>query len=333
MTATVTGHLGRTATESRRRTLDWTAVLAAPRRRKLQLALGLIWLIDAALQYQPYFFGRDFVTQTIEPTYAGTPYMVARPSSWAAHIMVQHITLYNSLFATIQLLIAAAIFFKPTVRLGLALSIPWSLGVWWFAEGIGGITLGASPVMGAPGAVLLYALIALLVWPRRADGERDPDGIESVATGGALGSRLPLALWAVLWGGFIALGLETVNRAPSALGASIQAMASGEPGWIQSMDRGLANLIGNDGTEWSLVLAALFGLIAIGVFAAPTIRPAIILAVLVGAAFWVAQDFGATLTGSGTDVNSGPLLVLLAATYWPLSRSTRNQEARGTLVG
>jgi len=31
-------------------------------RRGLQIALGLVWLLDAALQYQPYMFSRGFVT-------------------------------------------------------------------------------------------------------------------------------------------------------------------------------------------------------------------------------------------------------------------------------
>jgi hypothetical protein len=151
--------------------LDLTAVRTVPRRRWLQLALGLIWLVDAALQYQPYMFGRDFVTQTIEPAAAGTPYLVQHPSIWAAHFMLHHIAFYNSLFATIQLLIALALFWRPAVRIGLAVSIVWALAIWWLAEGIGGITLGATAVMGAPGAVVLYALIALLVWPRHRDDE------------------------------------------------------------------------------------------------------------------------------------------------------------------
>ncbi len=37
---------------------------------------------------------------------------------------------------------------------------------------------------------------------------------------------------------------------------------------------------------------------------------------------WVAEDFGGVLTGTGTDVNSGPLLALLAAAYWPRTDRT-----------
>ena len=43
----------------------------------------------------------------------------------------------NSVFATIQLLLALGIAYRPTVRVALAASIVWALGVWWFGEGLG----------------------------------------------------------------------------------------------------------------------------------------------------------------------------------------------------
>ncbi len=40
---------------------------------------------------------------------------------------------------------------------------------------------------------------------------------------------------------------------------------------------------------------------------------------IAGLAIWVVgENFGGILTGTGTDPNSGPLLMLLAAAYWPL---------------
>ena len=48
--------------------------------------------------------------------------------------------------------------------LALAASIAWALAVWWLGEGLGGVLTGAaSPVTGAPGAALLYALAAVLL--------------------------------------------------------------------------------------------------------------------------------------------------------------------------
>ena len=51
-----------------------------PGRRGLQVCLGLVWLLDAALQYQPFMFGPFFVTQVIQPSTAGNPAIVASSS-------------------------------------------------------------------------------------------------------------------------------------------------------------------------------------------------------------------------------------------------------------
>ena len=42
-------------------------------RRKLTIALGLLWLLDAALQLQPYMFTTDFPNQLIKPVGQGSP--------------------------------------------------------------------------------------------------------------------------------------------------------------------------------------------------------------------------------------------------------------------
>ncbi|HEY1734549.1 MAG TPA: hypothetical protein VGG23_08890, partial [Acidimicrobiales bacterium] len=277
---------------------------------------GFIWLIDAALQYQPYMFSKDFVTQALEPAAVGTPWIVEHPSLWAAHLMIHHIAFYNAVFASIQLVIALAIFWRPTVRVGLAASVGWALAVWWLGEGIGGITVGVSAVMGAPGAAVVYALIALLVWPGRGTDSQPADG-RCVAESGLLGPLVAKGAWSVMWLGFAALGLEAVNRSPSALHGMVDGMSDGEPGWIKVMDRALAAPLAHHGTEWSVGLAVLYVLIAAAVWVPGLIKPALVAAVAVAAVIWLAEDFGGIATGSGTDVNSGPLLALLAATLWP----------------
>ena len=52
-------------------------------RRRPQIALGLAWLLDAALQYQPYMFTRAFATQVISASAAGSPHFVASPVALA----------------------------------------------------------------------------------------------------------------------------------------------------------------------------------------------------------------------------------------------------------
>jgi hypothetical protein len=215
--------------------------------------------------------------------------------------------------------IGAALLWRPTVRAALAASIAWALSVWWFGEGLGSVLSGtASPLTGAPGAVILYALLAVLAWPvmagRRADGP--------VAAGSPLRLTGARACWLVLWGSFAYFILQSANRAPGALRDMFAGLASsGEPGWVSAMDRGLASAAGTHGLAISIGLAVVFVAAGLGIFWSVTARAALLLSVLMGVAIWVlGENFGALLTGQGTDPNSGLLLVLLAAAFWPLRR-------------
>ena len=125
-------------------------------RRKLQLALAGIWLLDAMLQFQPVMFGHGF-GHMLAASAAGNPAIVARPVSWSAAFIDHHVAVLNAVFAAIQVLLGLGIAWRPTSRLALAASVAWALAVWWLGEGLGGLLSGtASPVNGAPGAVLLY---------------------------------------------------------------------------------------------------------------------------------------------------------------------------------
>jgi hypothetical protein len=294
--------------------------VTVPGRRGLQICLAVVWLLDATLQYQPFMFGPFFVTQGIQSSTAGNPSIVASPATWASHVMLRHIVIYNAIFATSQLLIAAGIFFRRTLRPALAASIVWALLVWWFGESLGGILTGSSPLEGVPGAAVLYALIAIMLWP----AARTPaHQLTSPATSGPLGAKAADVLWLVLWGSFSYYLLLPDNRSPDAI-AGLFAVTDGQPGWIVSIMNGLSSLTGQRGLEISAVLAVLCALVACGVFARPTIRPTLAVAAALGLLFWIAEGLGAIFTGQGTDPNTGPLLILLAACFWP--RSTASTE-------
>jgi hypothetical protein len=52
------------------------------------------------------------------------------------------------------------------------------------------------------------------------------------------------------------------------------------------------------------------------------------------AVIWVlAQGFGGILTGHGTDPNTGPLLIVLAAAFWPLAGASRKPAEASQLAG
>jgi len=70
------------------------------------------------------------------------------------------------------------------------------------------------------------------------------------------------------------------------------------------------------------VLAVACAAVALSVFLPRLLRPGLVLASVTALAFWVAEDFGGVFTSYGTDPNTGPLLVLLAATLWPAVQPT-----------
>ena len=218
------------------------------------------------------------------------------------------------------------------VRAALAVSVAWSLGVRWFGEGLGGVLNGAaSPLNGAPGAVIIYALLAVLLWPA------DRDLAASFAAGRAVGAHVARAMWLVLWLSLAYFALTPANRAPQALNGMIAGMESGQPGWLAAIDRDAAALVAHQGLAASIVLAVALAVIAAGVYLPPRVAKATLaLAIIVAAVIWVVgENFGMILAGGATDPNSGPLLALLALTFWPAKAvitATAPARAEGTEI-
>jgi len=294
------------------------AQTAAGVRRKLQLALAGIWLLDAILQFQAFMFSKGFA-QMLAGTAPGNPWFIADPINWTARIISEHGTAANAVFALIQVLIGLGIALRPTTRIALGTSIGWAVAVWWFGEGFGGVLNGvASPVNGAPGAVIIYALLAVLLWPPRRERPA------SFVAGRFTGQAVAKTLWLVLWGSLAYMALWPATRAPKALSGMISGAGSGEPGWLASADNHLASFLVSRGPVTGVVLAVVLAVIAVGVFIPqpPAVKAVLWLAIVTAAALWLAEGLGGMLTGSGTDPNSGLLLALLALCYWPLvSRS------------
>jgi hypothetical protein len=288
------------------------------RRRVFQLVLGVIWLLDAGLQLQPYMFTKAFVRDVILSTAPGNPAIVARPIIWVANLMLGHIVIVNAAFATLQLLLAIGLFCRPTVRLALAASIAWSVAVWWLGEGFGGVLTGSvDPFGGAPGAVVLYVVVALLVWPRQQD---EPQACRvSVAETGPLAEIGARVLWTVLWAGLGCASLLPATRSADSLSQTLAGLRDGEPGWIRSVDRALSHAVAGQGALAAVLFASLCGAAAATVAFGRFTRLGVIAAIVAGVAIWVAQDFGELLTGQATDPNSGPLLIVLAAAFWPVA--------------
>ena len=172
-----------------------------------------------------------------------------------------------------------------------------------------------SPLAGGPGAVLFYALLAVLSvatadvrtcagTSRRGRAGRDCGGQ------GDLGCRL---------GRHGCLALIGSGRSPQGVHDLIDGLKAGQPGWLAALDRHAESLVAHQGLTVALVFAALCVVVALSVFLpVRATRAGIVLAVLAAAVIWVVgQNFGLIFVGGATDPNSGPLLILLALAYWP----------------
>ena len=255
--------LGRDRVRRRERTGATTSP-GMDARRVLQLILAATWLLDGLLQYQSSMYSTMF-GEMIGDSATGNPGVIASPISWNAVLVEHHLVLLNTVFATIQLLLGLGIAYRPTVRVALAASIAWSLGVWWFGEGLGGVLSGgASPVNGAPGAVILYALLAVLLWPADRPGVTAP-----FVAARAVGAPVARLLWLVLWGSLAYFALTPANRAPQALHDMIVSMTGGEPGWVTGLENHAAAVLDHQGLTASIVLAVALIVIAAGVFLPP----------------------------------------------------------------
>lgn len=296
-------------------------------RRVLQLALALIWLVDGVLQLQPFMFtpGANGFSGMLAGTADGNPHLIAHSITWSATVVAHHPVPLNTVFALVQIAIGIGIAWRPVLKPALLVSIAWSLGVWWFGEGLGGVLHGAgTPLFGGPGAVLLYALLAVLLWPADRAGERAP-----FVAARAIGVRAATAVWVVLWFLMAFLAVVGSGRRESFLAAGVQTINSGQPHWLGVLDNHTTTFVTNHGTGLAIALSALCVLIAVAVLMpGPALRIAVIVAVVAFAAIWVlTQNFGMILAGGATDPNSGPLVILVALSYWPLRHGTRTETA------
>ena len=295
-------------------------------QRALQVILGLFWILDAALQFQPFMFGRGFVDTNILGSASGQPFVLGDFITHIGTFLSPDIAVWNTFFALIQLFIGVGLLYKGTVRTALAVSFAWVLGIWVIGEGLGMLLTGsATALTGAPGSALLYGLIGLMAWPRPrrhypVDWSDRPSGVATSAAAQGIGRTItPLAVWAGYWSLAAVLFVLPANRTRSSIQSAISGMSGGVPGWYAHFLNSLANFFSTTGTQTAWILAAVSVTIGLGPLVAR--RPGWFLGAgaLLSFLMWIAGQglVGNVFSGSDTDPNTGPLLILLAAAMVP----------------
>jgi hypothetical protein len=292
------------------------AYFASDSRRTIQTVLGLIWLLDGGLQFQSFMYSNGFV-QMLSGMEPGQPHWLSSSIGWGSRLANGNLDFWNTLFGLTQVLIGLGILFRPTVKLALAGSFVWALIVWWFGEAFGMLFMNmANPLTGAPGAVLLYALIGLIVWPNDRPG-------------GLLGVRGSKIAWAALWIVMAWLWLLAPNSSANATHDAISAAPSGM-GWLNSVLTHAARLTAGDGFAIALVLAIVSALIGVGVAFDWEAKTFLWLAIYLNAIYWVVgQGFGGMFAGGATDPNAGLLFIVLAcavATVLPGGKRAQTEQ-------
>jgi hypothetical protein len=293
--------------------------------RGIQITLGLIWLLAGLLQFQSFMYTHGVVSEVFGPAAEKQWSIVGGPMKMIDAFYGSDLTLWNTLAAEIQCAIGLGLILsKKTVKPALVLSFLWAPAVWWFGEGFGGLTSNTmpSPLMGAPGAVIIYAIIGLLVWPTSKQTGRSP------ADRGPLGDRGGLYAWSGLWLLSAGLWLVNVNRASRATHEMIKGTAEASPHWLAKFQNSVGNHTQGHGTTIAVVLAIVSLAIALGVWT--RLRwPALTVGVVVSLAYWVfGQSLGGPFwVGNATDVNAGPLFVLLAFALFPIAQHARAAQS------
>jgi hypothetical protein len=291
-------------------------------RRNLQIVLGVFWILDGLLKFQPDDFKPSFVTNVIRPMALGQPNLIASTINHMAHFLSHEATMWVGVFGLIEIAIGVALLFRNTVKRGLVASFIWGAGVALFGEGFGMVLTGhTSPLMGAPGAVCFYILLGVMVWPTP-----DPDpgqvcvGIDSSAVArGPFGGTGALLVWAAIWIFEAIIWMFPFNRTGNAISNQMTAMSNGEPGWYAHFLNSFGHAFTGAGVWVAVILAA--GSIVIALGPLVSTRPQFYIGLGIGLAllYWVTgEGLGALLTFRGTDPNNGPIVALIGLSVLPL---------------
>src|SRR5260221_3799402 len=311
-------------------------------RKVLQRILGALWLIDGLLQFQPQMFTMNMVNGIMKPMLQGQPGLFEPSLQFIVTQTTLHLTAVNLVIAIVQVCLGLGFLLLSDrwVKELVIASIVWAFIVWYGGEGMNMLFTGTASILtGAPGAVLLYPLLGLAVYPRKKSAATS-QGTARKANDDGLLSR-GLLRW-ILSGFWIFAALRQLQPncwQPGQISGAIGAMG-GHGGLntvlVDTVLRQLSNATANIEIPLNIALIVVFLALGIGlaVVKQEQLRPFLIESIVVSVVFWYGSEaFGMILTGMATDFNTGLLVVVMALAVWPkvqaLQMSARARGARG----
>jgi hypothetical protein len=114
-------------------------IISLTLERLVTILLGLLWIIDGILQFQPEMFTKAFVTNILAPNLQGQPFFIPTIIQFGIHLFSMNYLFTNLGSAVVQVLIGLALILpisKKYQKIALYVSIAWSLVVWILGEGL-----------------------------------------------------------------------------------------------------------------------------------------------------------------------------------------------------
>jgi hypothetical protein len=306
-------------------------------RKTLQRILGVLWLIDGLLQLQPQMFTMNMVNGIMKPMLQGQPGLFEPSLQFIVTQTTLHLTAVNLLIAVVQILLGLSFLLFPDrwVKWLVFASIVWAFIVWYGGEGMSMLLTGqASILTGAPGAVLLYSLLGLAVYPRKQSDTVSKGATRKAGDDGLLTRKYLRWVLAGFWCFAALLQLQPNWWQQGQISQAIGAMV-GQGGLnsvvVDPVLQQISNATANIEVPLNIALIVVFLAIGIGLAVVKDehVRPFLIASIVASIVFWYfSEAFGMILTGMATDFNSGLLVVIMALACWPKVKSLRAARAR-----
>lgn len=306
-------------------------------RKTLQRVLGVLWLIDGLLQLQPQMFTMNMVNGVMKPMLQGQPGLIEPGLQFIINQTTLHLIEVNLIIAIVQILLGLGFLFLSDRWLPelVIASLIWAFIVWFGGEGMSMLLTGTSSILsGAPGAVLLYPLLGLAVWPRKRSRSSLPDAIARNGDDGLLSRRVLRWVLAGFWLFAALLQLQPNWWQSGQISQTIGAMV-GQGGLNSILVDPVLTHISNATADIEIplnsVLIVIFLALAVGLIVARErqLRPFLVASIFMSVLFWyISQAFGMILTGMATDFNSGLLVVVIALAVWPQVRLKESARIR-----